>query len=244
MVRIPLIFAAILAALPAATALAQSSDCESFKVNAKLLNMRNEPNVFGSIVDVLRDEQIVCIGEVRNTTGQQWGNVTEKSEADGSARETVNGWTNMRFLTPAAMATAPAAPDQTPVAPPAAADTDTADATDTGAAADTTDTAPTPAPQTAAVPAFNEIWETGAFPLRGRSLEQLANAIPLFAPIEGLPDDVWKQPCSGCHQWTQERLCEQAQSYISNPANILRIKHPHGGIVKNALYQWASAGCQ
>ncbi|MCB1350005.1 MAG: hypothetical protein KDK11_15700, partial [Maritimibacter sp.] len=66
MVRIPFLAAAFIAALPAAAALAQTAECESFKVNAKLLNMRNEPNVFGSIVDVLRDEQIVCIGEIAN----------------------------------------------------------------------------------------------------------------------------------------------------------------------------------
>ena len=232
MVRIPLLIAAFIAALPAATALAQSSDCESYTVNAKLLNMRNEPNVFGSIVDVLRDEQIVCIGETRNTTGQQWGMVVSKSEPDGSASETVAGWSNMRYLAPAALPSAPT--DPTPAA------TDTA-ATDTATATD-----PTPVPQAVSgdVPGFTEIWENGAFPLRGRSLEQLANAIPLFAPIPGLPDEVWQQPCSGCHQWTQERLCEQAQSYITNPANILRIQHPHGGIVKNALFQWASAGCE
>ena len=80
--------------------------------------------------------------------------------------------------------------------------------------------------------------------MNGRSLEQLSNAIPLFAPIEGLPEDVWQQPCTGCHQWNKDRLCEQAQSYITDPSNIFRIQHPHGGIVKNALFQWASAGCE
>jgi hypothetical protein len=241
MVRIPLIFAALIAALPAATALAQSSDCESFKVNAKLLNMRNEPNVFGSIVDVLRDEQVVCIGEIRNTTGQQWGNVVAKTEPDGSVIETASGWSNMRYLTPAAMATAPTAPTPVPTEPDT---TSPADTGDTAAAGDTATTTPTPTAQLASVPAFDEPWEQGAFPLNGRSLEQLSNAIPLFAPIVGLPDDVWQQPCTGCHQWNKERLCEQAQSYITDPANIFRIQHPHGGIVKNALFQWASAGCE
>lgn len=233
MVRIPLLIAAFIAALPAATALAQSVDCENFKVNAKLLNMRNEPNVFGSIVDVLRDEQLVCIGEITNNSGQQWGNVVSKSEADGSATEVVDGWSNMRYLTPAAMATAPTGPTPVPTpTEPAEEPVDTADAS------------PAPTTPPADVPAFNEPWEQGAFPLNGRSLEQLSNAIPLFAPIAGLPEEVWKKPCTGCHQWNKERLCEQAQSYISNPANIFRIEHPHGGIVKNALFQWASAGCE
>jgi len=243
MVRIPLLIAAFIAALPAATALAQSSDCESFKVNAKLLNMRNEPNVFGSIVDVLRDEQIVCIGEITNNSGQQWGNVVSKSEPDGTVIDTVSGWSNMRYLTPAAMATAPVAPTPATTAP----DTPTAaDIGDTAAAGDIAATTPMPRPQAVSgdVPAFNEPWEQGAFPLNGRSLEQLSNAIPLFPPIAGLPDEVWKKSCTGCHQWNKERLCEQAQSYITDPANIFRIEHPHGGIVKNALFQWASAGCE
>ena len=240
MVRIPFLAAAFIAALPAAAALAQTAECESFKVNAKLLNMRNEPNVFGSIVDVLRDEQIVCIGEIANSSGQQWGNVVSKSEPDGTATEAVAGWTNMRYLTPAAMATAPTSPTPTPVEQPTEEPVDTADGGDTATDAPTT---PTPTTAPGDVPAFNEPWHTGAFPLNGRSLEQLSNAIPLFAPIAGLPDDVWKQPCTGCHQWTQERLCEQAQTYIADPANIFRIQHPHGGIVKNALFQWASAGC-
>jgi len=238
MVRIPFLFAALIAALPAVPALAQSSDCDSFKVNAKLLNMRNEPNVFGSIVDVLRDEQIVCISEITNNSGQQWGNVVSKSEPDGSATEAVSGWSNMRYLAPAAMATAPTTPGPVPVP----AETEPGDTADAG---NTPTPAPAPTPTTASgdVPAFNEPWEQGAFPLNGRSLEQLSNAIPLFAPIEGLPDEVWKKPCTGCHQWNKERLCEQAQSYISDPAKIFRIQHPHGGIVKNALFQWASAGC-
>jgi len=93
------------------------------------------------------------------------------------------------------------------------------------------------------VPTFEQPWETGPYPLRGRSLEQLANAIPLFAPIQGLADEVWQRPCTSCHQWNRDRLCEQGQSYTAHPANILRIQHPHGGPVKNALAQWAAAGC-
>ncbi|MCB1330152.1 MAG: hypothetical protein KDK28_12265 [Maritimibacter sp.] len=239
MVRISFLIAALLAALPAATALAQSADCESFKVNAKLLNLRNEPNVFGSIVDVLRDEQIVCIGEITNNSGQQWGNVVAKSEADGSATEAVDGWSNMRYLTPAAMATAPSGPTPTPT--PSEPPEEPVDTADTGDAATP---APTPTTAPGNVPAFNEPWTEGAFPLNGRSLEQLSNAIPLFAPIEGLPEEVWKKPCTGCHQWNKDRLCEQAQNYIADPAKIFRIQHPHGGIVKNALFQWASAGCE
>lgn len=249
MVRKLLISAAFAAALPAASALAQSADCESFTVNAKLLNMRSEANVFGSIVDVLRDDQIVCISEITNNAGQQWGNVVSKSEADGSGTVTVSGWSNMRYLAPAGIATTQPAVDETPATDETPSTdptpvTDTADATDTTPEPAATDTDAS-ATQTAAadVPAFDEPWTTGAFPLNGRSLEQLSNAIPLFAPIKGLDESVWKKPCTGCHQWNKDRLCEQAQSYVKDPANIFRIEHPHGGIVKNALFQWASAGC-
>lgn len=247
MVRTPLLLAAFLAAIPAAAALAQSSDCESYKVNAPLLNMRNNPGVWGSIVDVLSDGQIVCVGEVQDTTGQQWGNVVSKSEADGSAAEAVDGWSNMRYLSPASMAAAPENPEPAPDTgqdtAPAPTAPEPAETGDGGTADTSATTEPAPTTASGAVPAFDEVWTTGPFPLRGRSLEELANAIPLFAPIDDLPDDVWQKPCTSCHQWTKDRLCQQGNGYVGNPADILRISHPHGGPVKNALSKWAAAGC-
>jgi len=80
----------------------------------------------------------------------------------------------------------------------------------------------------------------------GRSIAELIESSPLFPPIEGLPDDYWKdQKCSSCHQWTQERICEQANSYLSlNMQRSLSKQHPFGGALKQNLKTWAAGGCQ
>jgi hypothetical protein len=37
---------------------------------------------------------------------------------------------------------------------------------------------------------------SGAYPVQGYSLEELVKGIPEFAPIEGLPEEVWHKPRS------------------------------------------------
>ena len=91
---------------------------------------------------------------------------------------------------------------------------------------------------------FNEPLTTGAYPVNGRSLEQLAQGIPLFPPIEGLPEGAWKKPCNTCHKWDRRTLCEQAATYVKNPGTALRSQHPYGGPEKVAMMEWAKAGCQ
>ncbi len=78
----------------------------------------------------------------------------------------------------------------------------------------------------------------------GKSIAQLIQGKPHFAPIEGLDKSVWDRECSGCHQWTKERLCEQAKNYVTSDAYVLRLKHPLGTRFKVALGRWASNGCQ
>ena len=82
-------------------------------------------------------------------------------------------------------------------------------------------------------------------PIHGRALADLIKASPAFAPIEGLPENLWKdQTCAACHQWDQARLCEQARTYTTRGVEGLeRIQHPFGGRFKKALADWASAGC-
>lgn len=79
----------------------------------------------------------------------------------------------------------------------------------------------------------------------GRSIAELIESSPLFPPIEGLPEAYWKdQQCSNCHQWTQERICEQATSYLSlNMQRSLSKQHPFGGALKQNLKTWAAGGC-
>ena len=80
----------------------------------------------------------------------------------------------------------------------------------------------------------------------GQSIEHLITTTPLFAPIEGLPDEVWKdKTCDTCHQWTQEALCTQATTYLGqNAQRSLALAHPLGNEFKLTLRAWAQGGCQ
>jgi uncharacterized caspase-like protein len=82
--------------------------------------------------------------------------------------------------------------------------------------------------------------------LAGRTLGEIIGGSPAFPPVEGLPESYWKdQSCSACHQWTQERLCTQANVYLSlNMQRSLKKQHPYGGVLKQALKSWAAGGCQ
>lgn len=82
--------------------------------------------------------------------------------------------------------------------------------------------------------------------INGFSLEEIVELSPAFPPIEGLPESYWKdQTCSSCHQWSRERLCTQATTYLSlNMQRSLSKQHPFGGVVKRSLKSWAAGGCQ
>lgn len=82
--------------------------------------------------------------------------------------------------------------------------------------------------------------------LIGHSLSEIAELTPAFPPVEGLPDEVWKdKTCNSCHQWNQERLCAQANTYVSkDPEKYREKKHPFGGLLKINLRNWAMNGCQ
>lgn len=80
----------------------------------------------------------------------------------------------------------------------------------------------------------------------GKSIAQLIESSPNFPPIEGLPDEYWKdQKCSNCHEWTAERICEQATTYLSlSQQRALSKQHPFGGALKQNLRVWAAGGCK
>jgi uncharacterized caspase-like protein len=80
----------------------------------------------------------------------------------------------------------------------------------------------------------------------GRSIADLITGSPHFPPIEGLPDAVWKdKTCNACHEWTQERLCTQASTYLAEAgARSLSKQHPYGGAFKRTLRSWAEGGCE
>lgn len=85
----------------------------------------------------------------------------------------------------------------------------------------------------------------GSEAIVGRTIKELITGSPLYPPIEGLPDEVWKgKGCSNCHQWEQTNLCAQAERYLSlNAQRSLSKEHPYGGAFKQTLRAWAASGC-
>lgn len=82
--------------------------------------------------------------------------------------------------------------------------------------------------------------------INGQSIAQLITGSPLFPPIDGIPETLWKgQQCSNCHKWTKEALCDQGKTY-SGPTgpDALQKKHPYGGAFKAALKTYALEGCR
>jgi hypothetical protein len=228
----------------AGSALAQEPACTFYKVNTSLLNISKEAG--GDIYnDALFDGDTTCVTRKANVKGADWGFIEYKL-GSGNVHTPVEGWSAMKYLqetsaanagpsaaAPAAAAPAPMAPAPAPVAaapvapPPSAA---------------------APAPATAAIRPedvlrFDQPIPFGPFPVNGHSLEEMIDTMPLFSPIEGLEEPLWKKKCTSCHQWNKERLCEQGGTYVQAPRNVLRVQHPFGGALKIALMRWAKSGC-
>jgi len=82
--------------------------------------------------------------------------------------------------------------------------------------------------------------------LMGKSIEEIVTLSPLFAPIEGIPEEMWKdQTCSNCHQWTKEAMCSQGSTYVTSSEEEVAVKpHPFGGEFKLHMRAWADGGCK
>lgn len=113
--------------------------------------------------------------------------------------------------------------------------------------------AATPAPSSRAAPApmgteltFSMPFTSGDPVLVGNSIAQIVELSPLFPPIEGIPEELWKdQTCSNCHQWTKEALCTQGTTYVTATDDTAVSKpHPFGGSFKLNLRAWADGGCK
>jgi hypothetical protein len=215
--------------------------CTFYKVNTSLLNISKEAG--GDIYnDALFDGDTLCVTRKANVKGADWGFVAYKLGAS-DAHTPVEGWSAMKYLqqtsagnagsaaAPAPMAPAPAAPPpvaRAPVTPPP--------------------TAAAPAPATTAIRPedvlrFDQAIPFGPFPVNGHSLAEMIDTTPLFSPIEGLDEPLWKKKCTTCHKWNKERLCEQGGTYVLSPKDVLRVQHPFGGALKIALMRWAKSGC-
>lgn len=92
---------------------------------------------------------------------------------------------------------------------------------------------------------FDTKFPTGGKPIEGRSIGEIVNFSPLFPPIEGLPEEVWKdKTCSNCHKWERVQLCDQGKTYVNaSNDNAVTKKHPFGGLFKRGLKAWAKADC-
>lgn len=101
-------------------------------------------------------------------------------------------------------------------------------------------------PQALAAVTFTSPLTDGSADIIGKSIEELIAGSPLFPPIEGLPEELWKAAeCSDCHEWERENLCTQANSYLSDAGAENLIKpHPYGGTFKLNLRTWAQGGCE
>ena len=100
--------------------------------------------------------------------------------------------------------------------------------------------------KTPGIVTFHSPISTDKQAISGKSIAELIGGSPLFPPIDGLPEEYWKgQTCSNCHEWTRDRICTQANTYLSlNTQRSLDKQHPFGGILKRSLKAWAAGGCQ
>ncbi len=209
---------AIAAAIMVQPAVAQTPQCRLFKVQPSTLNISKEPRGDAAYVNVLDGADIVCVTRQEKVGDRDWAFVDHKL-VKPDQRKPIEGWANLRLLKPLSDAEA-AAFRGAPAAAPTAA-----------AAAEE-------------VIRFDVPLTTGPFPVNGSSLEQLVQGIPVFPPIEGLDDSVWKKHCNACHMWDRRTLCEQGATYVKDPKSVLRKSHPYGGAEKVAMMQWAKTGCQ
>jgi hypothetical protein len=93
---------------------------------------------------------------------------------------------------------------------------------------------------------FDQPLTAGGPDVEGRSIAEIIQTSPLFPPIEGLPDEVWKgKHCKDCHSWTQPALCDQGKFYVNSgePMELGAI-HPYGGQLRRVLKAWAEQGCR
>jgi hypothetical protein len=216
------LFAGVLAVTGGSPAQAQQPDCKYFRVQTNGLNIAKEPKGDSVFIDMLDKGDIVCVTKNQKVGDRDWGFVAQKVEKQDQ-NKTVEGWANLKSMQPATPEELAAARGAAPAPAPAAA---------------------AAAPSQEDVLKYSAALNFGPFPVNGQSIEQLITGTPLFPPIEGLDDSIWKKTCSNCHKWDQRTLCEQGATYAKNPKAALRLTHPYGGAFKIALMRWVKAGCQ
>lgn len=207
-------------------AFAEEPVCRLFKIRADNVMVSKEPRGDATFIDVLDTGDIVCVTRDQKTDGRDWAFIAHKLVKPGQ-RKLVNGWANPKQMQEASVA------ELTVVQPPPAS------APATQAAAPSVPTAGEK------IVRFSDPIPFGPISVAGKTLELLAEGdSPLFPPLEGIPDALWKKPCATCHNWTKETLCEQGARYVKEPALAFRNQHPYGGPMKVTLLEWTKQGCQ
>lgn len=233
----------------AGAASAQEPPCTLYKVNTSQLIVSKDAggNIYN---DALFDGDVACVTRKANVKGVVWGYISQKLESP-TVRTPVEGWSSLQNLQEITKAEADALladtapPARAPAARPPATAAAPAPAAPPAAAA-----LPSPAAARAVAAVrpedilrFDQPIPFGPFPLNGHSLKELIDTVPLFPPIEGLEESLWKKKCTSCHQWDQASLCQQAATYVQTPRYALRVPHPFGGTLQIALMRWSKSGC-
>lgn len=211
---------AVAGLLGAHSAQAQTA-CTPHSVNVAVLQVLEDAAVPGVYVSALQQGDIACVSNDARIGPQQLGYVVEKTETNGNT-VAVGGWASVIFMTEqsAAATTSP-----------------------TTEAPSTDDSAAEMAVLQADMLKFDQPVPYGPPQVRGKTLKELIEGEPMFAPIEGLDESLWRKNCSSCHEWNSQRLCEQGRSYLPRAAEVFRHQHPYGGAYKLSLMRWAKTGC-
>jgi hypothetical protein len=203
---------------------AAQPDCKLYKVTAPVLDVHKDAEKPGSYIDVLESGNIACVTKDKKIGDRMWGYV-EHRLLDGGPVKPVRGWVGLRYM----------------VLQPKGSDSATSGKKKSAAAA------PKPARPPIAesdILKFDQPLPFGPFPVRGKTLKELAKWQPIFSPVKGLDENLWKKQCTTCHKWNRERLCDQGSSYIKSAKAVFRHQHPYGGPYKLALMRWAKTGCK
>ena len=245
----------------ASAAQAQQLDCRYFKVNADKVSAFYEPRGDAKFVSALDRNGIVCVAGDEEVAGHVWVFIPFQVEPRNQ-RKPIQGWALKDSLAPASQAEVtaiseskgPVPESHVAVAPPSA-EPQREPPPPPSEPPPPAAMAPTAPPQAVPPPSTSKTAEQeivryaqpipfGGYPVQGKSLEELVHGIPLFPPIEGLPDNVWHKTCNNCHNWNQQTLCQQAMIYAQDVKMTMRKQHPYGGPEKLAMRNWAQHGCQ
>jgi len=253
-VRLAILLVAVGVVAGGSRAQAQGIDCRYFKVDAERVSAFEEPRE-GRSVASLEKNNIVCVAGDEEVSGRVWVFIPYQVEPENKHKP-IQGWAIKDSFAPASQdevaalsssrgpaAAPPIAVAPPPVAPPPAAPSR---AEEPRRAEGPSGESPRAEGQSGdkEIVRFSEPIQSGGFPVQGHTLEQLVKGVPTFPPIAGLPDDVWQKPCSNCHQWNRQTLCQQAQIYAQDIKMTMRKQHPYGGPEKLAMRNWAQHGCQ